>query len=141
MPITSQQILDALRVVQDPDLHRNIVELGFVKNIVVDGGDVRFDVELTTPACPVKEDLKRQCEESVKALAGVGLVTVNMTAQPVRTVGERRTELLQNVRHVVAIASGKGGVGKSTATANFAVALAQAGAKVGVLDADIYGPS
>jgi ATP-binding protein involved in chromosome partitioning len=141
MPVQPDQVLDALRHVQDPDLHRDIVSLGFVKNLAIEGGSVRFDVELTTPACPVKEDLKRQCEHMVRALPGVEAVAVNMTAQSPRGAPEKRTELLRDVRHVVAVASGKGGVGKSTATANLAVALANAGAKVGVLDADVYGPS
>ena len=141
MPVSTEQILAALRHVRDPDLHRDIVDLGFVKNLVIEGGAVRFDVELTTPACPVKEDLKRQCEHMVKALPGVETVAVNMTAQPASGLGGKRSELLKDVRHIVAVASGKGGVGKSTATVNLAVALAKTGAKVGVLDADIYGPS
>ena len=140
-PVTTEQVLDALRHVQDPDLHRDIVSLGFVKNLVIEGSVVRFDVELTTPACPAKEDLKRQCEHMVTALPGVTEASVVMTAQPARGAAEKRTELLRDVRHILAVASGKGGVGKSTATANLAVALANAGAKVGVLDADIYGPS
>ncbi len=134
-------VLSVLRHVQDPDLHKDIVDLGFVKNLSIEGGAVRFDVELTTPACPVKEDLKRQCEEFVRSLPGVTSVMVNMTAQPSKGFAGKRTELLRDVRHVIAVASGKGGVGKSTATANLAVALARTGAKVGVLDADIYGPS
>jgi len=139
--VTTELVLEALRHVQDPDLHRDIVSLGFVKNLNIDGGAVRFDVELTTPACPVKEDLKRQCEHMVSALPGVTAVDVTMTAQPARGNMEKRTALLKDVRHIVAVASGKGGVGKSTATANLAIALANTGAKVGVLDADIYGPS
>jgi ATP-binding protein involved in chromosome partitioning len=139
--VTPELVLNALRHVQDPDLHRDIVTLGFVKNLAIDGGAVRFDVELTTPACPVKEDLKRQSEHMVMALPGVTAVDVTMTAQTARGASEKRTELLRDVRHVVAVASGKGGVGKSTATANLAIALANTGAKVGVLDADIYGPS
>lgn len=139
--VTQDLVLGALRHVQDPDLHRDIVSLGFIKNLVIEGGAVRFDVELTTPACPVKEDLKRQCEHMVSALPGVTSVDVTMTAQPARGSAEKRTALLKDVRHIVAVASGKGGVGKSTATANLAIALANTGAKVGVLDADIYGPS
>jgi ATP-binding protein involved in chromosome partitioning len=139
--LTPDLVLSALRRVQDPDLHRDIVSLGFVKNLAIDGGAVRFDVELTTPACPAKDDLRNQCEHLVAALPGVESVTVTMTAQPARGVSEKRTEMLRQVRHIVAVASGKGGVGKSTATANLAVALANAGAKVGVLDADVYGPS
>jgi ATP-binding protein involved in chromosome partitioning len=139
--VSTDNVLAALRHVQDPDLHRDIVSLGFVKNLSIDGGKVSFDVELTTPACPAKEDLRNQCEHLVAALPGVESVMVTMTAQPSRAASEKRTEMLRDVRHILAVASGKGGVGKSTATANLAVALANAGAKVGVLDADVYGPS
>jgi len=139
--VTKNQVLEALKQVKDPDLHKNIVELEFVKNLVISGGAVKFDVQLTTPACPVKEDLKAQAHQAVNAIPGVTSVEVNMTAQVTRTAAGKRTELLKEVRHIIAVASGKGGVGKSTATANLAVAFAQTGARVGVLDADIYGPS
>ncbi len=138
--ITQQQVLDALRVVEDPDLHRDIVTLGFVKDIKICDGNVSFKVELTTPACPVKDLLKAQAHAAVAGLIGVTQVTVEMTAQ-VRSPQKTGADLIPGVRHVIAIASGKGGVGKSTVSVNLAVALARMGAKVGLLDADIYGPS
>jgi ATP-binding protein involved in chromosome partitioning len=140
MPITQDQVLAALTAVKDPDLHRDIVALGFVKDIEIEGGEVRFTVELTTPACPVKEELKAACEQVVAALEGVESVSVTMTAQ-VRAKPRENTDLIPGVKNAIAIASGKGGVGKSTCTVNLAVALAQEGARVGLMDADVYGPS
>lgn len=140
MPVTESDVLDALRQVQDPDLHRDIVTLGFVKDVVIDGASVAFKVELTTPACPVKDLLKIQAEEAVLALGGVDSVEVEMTAR-VSARSMEQQDLVPGVKQVVAIASGKGGVGKSTVTVNLAIALAKTGAKVGVLDADVYGPS
>jgi len=137
---TEAQILDALRNVQDPDLHRDIVSLGFVKNVRIEGGDVAFEIQLTTPACPVRDQMRDQAEELVRALPGVRSVSVEMTAQ-VRAKPSEPQDLIPNVRQCVAIASGKGGVGKSTVAVNLAIALAESGARVGLMDADVYGPS
>ncbi len=140
MTLTEPTILEALRVVKDPDLHRDIVSLGFVKNVRICGGQVAFDIELTTPACPVRERLKEEAEAAVRRVPGVTEVAVHMSAQVRKSIPLIEGGLA-GVRNAVAIASGKGGVGKSTVATNLAIALARAGAKVGLMDADVYGPS
>jgi ATP-binding protein involved in chromosome partitioning len=139
--ITESQVLDALRSVMDPDLHRDIVSLGFIRNMKIEGGVVAFDVNLTTPACPVKDRLRDQSRQAVlDKVAGATDVRVNMTAE-VRRPPAPDTSALKTVRNIIAVGSGKGGVGKSTVAANLAASLAATGASVGLLDADIYGPS
>ena len=140
-PVTEAAVLDALRPIIDPDFGRSIVELGFIKNLVVEGGRVAFDIELTTPACPVKEEFQRSAQERVAALEGVSQVEVRMTADTRGRAPQPDAEVLPGVRNTVAVASGKGGVGKSTVAINLALALAESGSRVGVMDADVYGPS
>lgn len=140
---TPDQVLDALRVVQDPDLRRDIVALDFVKHIVIsDDGRVSFAIELTTPACPVKDLLKEQAHQAVAALPGVTSVEIEMTSS-VRTSGVAggQRQALPGVKNIIAVGAGKGGVGKTTMAVNLALALARSGGRVGLLDADIYGPN
>ena len=140
--ITQEKILDVLKKVQDPEIHRDIVSLGMVKNLAIDNGKVSFTVELTTPACPLRETIETDCKKALAEVAGIQGLEINFGAQ-VRgsKAGEGQTDLLPSVKNVVLVAAGKGGVGKSTVAANLAVALKMHGAVTGLLDADIYGPS
>jgi ATP-binding protein involved in chromosome partitioning len=140
--VTAEQVLAALRPIVDPDFGKSIVDLGFVKNLIIEGARVAFDIELTTPACPVKAEFERAARERVAALPGVAEVAVKMTANTRgRGAAQPQAEILPGVRNVLAVASGKGGVGKSTVAVNLALALRASGATVGLLDADVYGPS
>ena len=139
--VTEEMVLGALQGVRDPDLNRDIVSLGFVKDVKICGGAVGFSIELTTPACPVKEEMKADAERIVSTLPGVEQVNVKMTSQVRSSSRLGEGSFLPGVKNVVPVASGKGGVGKSTVSANLALALAQTGAVVGLMDADLYGPS
>ncbi len=141
-PISEAQVLEALQPIQDPDFKKSIVDLNFIKNLRIEGDRVSFDIELTTPACPVKAEFERAARENVAALDGVSEVEVRMTSNTRQASSPIQEQiLLPGVKNMLAVASGKGGVGKSTTALNLALALKQAGARVGLLDADVYGPS
>jgi ATP-binding protein involved in chromosome partitioning len=138
--VTLEEIEAALRKVKDPGLDKDLVSLGMIKDITIKDGKVKFAIELTTPACPMKAKIEAEARQAVEALAGVSEVEIRLTSN-VPSSDQIQGVIQQPIRNAVAIASGKGGVGKSTVAVNVAVVLADCGSRVGLLDADIYGPN
>jgi ATP-binding protein involved in chromosome partitioning len=139
--LDTQSILEVLRPVQDPELQKSLVELNMIRNVRVEEGNVSFTLVLTTPACPLREFIVEDCQKAVRTLPGVEKVDVEVTAETPKQASLPDRQGIDGVKNIVAISSGKGGVGKSSIAVNVAVSLAQQGAKVGLLDADIYGPN
>jgi ATP-binding protein involved in chromosome partitioning len=140
-PVSEAAVLEALRAVRDPDLHRDIVTLKFVKNVRITEGRVAFTIELTTPACPVKDQMRDQARAVVQQIPGVTAVEIEMTAQVRATAAEGGKAPVEGVKNIIAVGAGKGGVGKTTVAVNLAIALSQCGGRVAMIDGDIYGPN
>ena len=139
--LTETGVLEALKVVRDPDLNRDIVALKFVKDLRIREGQVAFTIELTTPACPVKDQMREQARAAVLKLPGVTGVEIEMTAQVRSTTSDLGKAPVEGVKNIIAVGAGKGGVGKTTVAVNLAIALSQSGGRVAVIDGDIYGPN
>ena len=140
--IRESSVLEALKVVTDPDLGRDIVSLGFIKNLAIDDGRVSFTIELTTPACPVKDQMRDQAQAAVSQVGGVTSVDVEMTASVRSAVApDSGRAPIPGVKNIIAVGAGKGGVGKTTVAVNLAVSLAHYGGRVGIIDGDVYGPN
>src|SRR5260370_25133124 len=139
MALSNDQVMAALRTVQDPELFKDIVSLGMVKHVEINGGEVKVQVELTTPGCPMKDVIERDVTAALKK-AGAERVEIELTAN-VRGPATPRTDILTQVKNIIAVGAGKGGVGKSTVALNLAIGLRRCGAKVGLMDGDVYVPS
>ena len=139
--VSDAAVLDALKAVTDPDLGRDIVSLGFVKNLTITDGQVSFAIELTTPACPVKDQMRDQAQSVVAALDRVTSVDIEMTASVRSAVPDAEKAPIPGIKNIIAVGAGKGGVGKTTVSVNIAVALARYGGRVGIIDGDVYGPN
>ena len=137
----TDDLVNALRVVQDPDLHKDIVTLNMVREMTFEKGTAAFQLVLTTPACPMKEHLENECRKALMGVPGVQAVEIDTRSEVAKRMSPESAEFLTDVKNVLFVGSGKGGVGKSTTAVNLAIALAQTGATVGLLDADVYGPN
>lgn len=139
--LDASTVLEVLRPVQDPELRKSLVELNMIRNVKIEDGEVSFTLVLTTPACPLREFIVEDCQKAVRQLPGVKQVLVDVTAETPQQKGLPDRTGIPGVKNILAVSSGKGGVGKSTVAVNVAVALAKLGAKIGLIDADIYGPN
>jgi len=138
--MNEEDIVNALKTVQEPDLKRDLISLNMVKDIAINNNAVSFTIVLTTPACPLKDKIKNDCVEAIQALNKDAQVQINFTSNT-SSLRTDKKDILKGVKNIIAVVSGKGGVGKSTVASNLALAIAESGAKVGLMDADIYGPS